>query len=201
MIESTKKIRYKLRYTLIIFPIIILSIVYHSNEFLLSVISLPFQYTFASCYHDSQISCTLPYRETSRVSNLIAIHCEDIIFSQILWYHHFLVGRHIDLLSGLVLLLLLLTSHQHLLLLMLSRVSCALRLSISICCILCCVRQYAIFVAGVHGGEVQYLWLFDCCSQMEFLSNLNRKLLWCLLQAFLNLHIIVGNAEDLQGVY
>ena len=43
MIESsTKKIRYELRYTLIIFPIIIISIVYHNNELLLSVIFLPF---------------------------------------------------------------------------------------------------------------------------------------------------------------
>ena len=42
MIESTKKIRYKLRYTLIIFPIIILSMVYHSNKLLSPVIFLPF---------------------------------------------------------------------------------------------------------------------------------------------------------------
>ena len=42
MIESTKKIRYKLRYTLIIFPIIILSIVYHNNELSPSIIFLPF---------------------------------------------------------------------------------------------------------------------------------------------------------------
>ena len=42
MIESTKKIRYKLRYTLIIFPIIIISIVYYNNELLLSIIFLPF---------------------------------------------------------------------------------------------------------------------------------------------------------------